>query len=365
MKARIAVIGLKGLPASGGAATVGENLILHLKDCFDFEVLSTATHAQEQLVNGISQVIFPAHKNAKINTLLYYFRCASFALFRRNYDLIHLHHAESGFIIPFLRLKYKVVTTYHGMFLDDYFDPKFSNLANRFFRFSQSLNLYFSTVNISVSKIDAEKVNQKVGRELVKFIPNGVSLPEIRNSRSGKGYICFAANRIYQIKGLHTLIEALRISGISKTLKVIGDLSHSHSYKKEIESASKHLNIDFIGKIHDKAILFEIISGADYFVFPSEKEAMPMMLLEVAALKVPVISSDIPEIRSVFNEAELIFFKSKSPESLAKKLKMIEEDPSIGRSYADHAYEKVSNEYQWERITNKYKVVFESLLKKT
>ena len=41
-KPKIAVIGLKGLPAFGGAATVGENIINQLKDNYQFFVYSTS-----------------------------------------------------------------------------------------------------------------------------------------------------------------------------------------------------------------------------------------------------------------------------------------------------------------------------------
>jgi glycosyltransferase involved in cell wall biosynthesis len=363
LKKRIAVIGLKGLPATGGAATVGESLIDYLRDYFEFEVLSTASHAKDQTVKGISQIIFPAHKNPKINTLFYYLRCALFVLFKRKYDLVHLHHAESGFITPLLRLRYKVVTTYHGMFLDEYSDPKFSKLTNRFFRFSQWINLSLSNINISVSKIDTKKVNSKAGKELIRYIPNGIRIPKLNSPRESKGYITFAANRIYHIKGLHTLIEAFRKSGIQKTLKVIGDLTQIPKYKTEIESISRGLNIEFIGKIHDKEILFDTIRDSDYFIFPSEKEAMPMMLLEVVALRIPVIASDIPEVRVIFDENELIFFQSQNPIDLANKLLILENDADLGVTIAQNAYKKVVSEYRWEHIAAQYRGIYSDLLK--
>lgn len=362
MKARIAVIGLKGLPASGGAATVGESLIQNLKERFEFEVLSTASHAKDQTVNGIPQVIFPSHPNPKINTFLYYLRCALFVLFQRKYDLLHLHHAESGFIVPVLRLRYKVITTYHGMFLDSYFDPKFSRLTNRFFRFSQWLNLNLANVSVSVSGIDAEKINRARRREIVQYIPNGIGLPPEKRQVRKTGYICFAANRIYQIKGLHTLIEAFRLTGLQKQLKVIGDLTHNPEYKQEIESSSNDLNIEFVGKIHEKDALFALISGSDYFIFPSEKEAMPMMLLEVVALQIPIIASDIESVKAIFNENELIFFQSKNSKDLADKIHKMESDPAIGNTISKNAYRKVASEYQWKEIAERYSDIYKSLL---
>ena len=49
-KIKIAVIGLKGLPAFGGAAAVGENLIEQLKDKYEFFVYATSSHTHTKPV---------------------------------------------------------------------------------------------------------------------------------------------------------------------------------------------------------------------------------------------------------------------------------------------------------------------------
>jgi hypothetical protein len=110
------VIGLKGLPAFGGAATVGENLIMTLSHKYNFTVLAVNSHTsiENRNVQGIPQVIFQSYGKGAINTLFYYLKSLWFAL-THHYDIVHLHHAESGFITPFLRLKYNVVVTFHGV----------------------------------------------------------------------------------------------------------------------------------------------------------------------------------------------------------------------------------------------------------
>ena len=47
-KPKIGIIGLKGLPAFGGAATVGENLISILHNEYDFKVYSVASHTNNR-----------------------------------------------------------------------------------------------------------------------------------------------------------------------------------------------------------------------------------------------------------------------------------------------------------------------------
>ena len=73
-KKKIAVIGLKGLPAFGGAATVGENIIEQLKDKYDFTVYSVSSHTNEKTgeYHGFKQIVFAQKKKSGIKTLLYY-----------------------------------------------------------------------------------------------------------------------------------------------------------------------------------------------------------------------------------------------------------------------------------------------------
>src|SRR3954468_11899167 len=113
-KPQIAVIGLKGLPAFGGAATVGENLILQLAGDFDFTVYAISSHASVKKTDAYTQIIFRKSRIPALNTFSYFIKSMLHALFRGNYDLVHLHHYSSGFIAPFLRLRFRVLLTLHG-----------------------------------------------------------------------------------------------------------------------------------------------------------------------------------------------------------------------------------------------------------
>src|SRR6056297_2935768 len=117
-KKKIGIIGLKGLPAYGGGASVGENIILQLKDRFDFVVYSVSSHTDLSTgyYNGYKQIVMKRIPFKRLNTLWYYIKSVLHALFVENYDLVHLHHRDAAFLIPLLQLKYKVILTTHGSF---------------------------------------------------------------------------------------------------------------------------------------------------------------------------------------------------------------------------------------------------------
>jgi glycosyltransferase involved in cell wall biosynthesis len=358
------VIGLKGLPAFGGAATVGENLIKALQSFYEFKVTGVSSHTKKEsiMVGGIPQVIFQNHGNGAVNTLLYYYKSLFYALFN-SFDLVHLHHAESGFITPLLRLKYKVIVTFHGIY--NYNDPKFSIFHNWFFRFSERMNVLFANEVVSVSKPDAIYIEKKYGRK-VHYIPNGISISSeslsILAKKKPQVYILFAAGRIYDIKGLHLLLEAMKLAGDNTLIKIAGDINQIPSYKEKIETMLPGLNTEFVGLIKDKTVLMQLVADAKLFVFPSLTEAMSMMLLEVVSMKTPVIASDIPSNKAVFGEEEMMFFKSNDCDDLRQKLEYAIRNPEIMLGKAANAYAKLAENYTWDVISKQYRILYQKLL---
>ena len=114
-KPQIGVIGLKGLPAFGGAATVGENIIYSLKNDYDFTVYAVRSFSNKYgKQEGYRQIIFNNFFFKKFNIFFYYLKSAYHCLFKAKYNLIHLHHTDGAFILLILRLKYPVICTSHA-----------------------------------------------------------------------------------------------------------------------------------------------------------------------------------------------------------------------------------------------------------
>ncbi len=363
-KYKIAVIGIKGLPAYGGAAAVGENIIHQLKEQYDFTVLSVSSHTSKENtnVNGIKQIVFRNNGKGGLNTFIYYLKCLAHVLLNK-YDLVHLHHAESGFITPLLRLRYKAVVTFHGIF--SYTDPKFSRLQNLFFRFSEGLNMRWANVVVSVSETDKDYIFQKYKR-IVEYIPNGmtVNINQSPTAIHGKQeeYIFFAAGRIYQIKGLHLLLKAARSMAFPIKIVVAGDMDQVEEYKTEILTLSQGIEVQYLGLIKEKSELVRLIQGAKIFVFPSVTEAMSMMLLEVVSTGTPVIASDIPSNKAIFTNDELLFFKNNDSNDLSLKLNYAIANPNEMAQKANFALKKSEKCYNWQAIGQSYSKIYNKLI---
>ena len=355
IKKKIAVIGLKGLPAYGGAATVGENLINNLCDKYDFTVYSVNSHTDLKSgnFNGIYQFVIPKCIIKKLNTF-YYYIVSSIHCMIKNYDIVHLHHNDTGLIAWFLSMKYKnIVYTSHSTYVRENF-KKYEGLL----LFLEKIVLRFSKFSISVSKTTYDKY-QNSKKNGNYYIPNGVNKVDIDLNIEKKNEIAFAAGRIIPSKGCHILLESLKLTNINIKLKVYGDLSIMSNYKSELLSYESEVNVDFCGLIKDKNKLLSNLSKCRLFIFPSSIEAMSMMLLEMAAIKVPIICSNIKENRDIFNEDEVLFFNVDDPYDLKNKIEFAYNNNDTMVKLAERAYNKVLEKYLWKNIALEYEKIYE------
>ncbi len=360
-KKQIAVIGLKGLPAFGGAAAVGESIIDELKENYQFTVYSTSshTHLKTGYYNNCKQIVFRKISLKKINVLWYYITSAIHAVIFSKYDLIHLHHRDAAFIIPFLKLRYKVVVTTHNSFA---LTDKWKKYAF-YFEMNERFFVKFADRITCVSKNEVRKFKNQIGINVL-HIPNGIKKQcELKQQMpEHTKYIFFGSGRVVRTKGLHILLAALNKLNYTGKLLIAGDLNQVDCYKNEILEMTTKLDVVFMGLIKNKNILMNYIKNSELFVYPSSMEAMSMMLLEGVSVKAPIICSDIIENKDIFNDEEILFFEVDNPNDLAEKINFALENPEIMQQKAEKAFLRLISDYNWKDISQQYAEVYNSLL---
>jgi glycosyltransferase involved in cell wall biosynthesis len=359
MKKKIAVIGLKGLPAFGGAAAVGESLLEILKDKYDFTVYSVDSHTDHRTgeFNGFKQIVLKRFLKGNKSTFVYYFKSAIRVIFG-NYDIVHIHHASATFIIPLIRLRHKVILTTHGVH-NVLSDPKWAN-SNWYFRLQNKLVPYANIVTcVSKREIGWIKEYMKVSPV---HIPNGINLGKKLEANLKNTKLFFAAGRVTEVKGCHVLLDALKILDYKGEVEIAGDLSHDLNYTELLKEKAKGLDIKFIGLIKDKEKLLKKVSSSRLFILPSLREAMSMMLMEAASVKAKLICSDILENKDVFTENEVLFFENKSSHDLANKILWAFDHEEEMERKTELAYMKLIKEHNWSEIAQSYAKLYEKLL---
>jgi glycosyltransferase involved in cell wall biosynthesis len=366
---KIAYLGIKGLPSKAGADRVVEAIVSRL----DKEKHELTVYCSSQMVAsgtqmpGVRLIRIPVLKGKYLHAIFLFFLSALHALFFEDFDLVHLHNAEAGVVIPILRLRFKVVATSHGL---GYTLDKWSALAKFFLRLADYPFLFCANRVTSVSMPTARYYQDTYHREVI-YVPNGVNInpkAEVGAARSrlnalglsDERYIVFAAGRIIPTKGCHTLLDAWRQVNGDARLLVVGDSEQVPAYGRQLREAADE-RVVFVPFITSDEELFGIIQGADLFVFPSVVEAMSIMLLEAASLGVPIICSDIPANISVLAEHTL-YFRSGDAQDLACKLRWAWENVGQMNQLASRARAWVEKEFSWDTVVEQYATLYDDMV---
>ena len=243
------------------------------------------------------------------------------------------------FFVPILRLRSRVLLTTHGIHTEN----KFWYLSSLYILINRIFFPFFNAIT-TVSK-DDYSIALKIKKENVYYIPNGVNESLLTNtlSTNQEDYLLFAAGRIYEGKGCHIFLESLIRINYKGSVMIIGELEHaSIGYKNRIENLAKYLpDVRFVGFVNSKNKLNEYILNSKLFIYPSEKEAMSMMLLEVAILKVPIICSDEKFNRDLFLDGEVLFAKTNDINDWATKIEWALKNIIVMKENALGTYQRI------------------------
>lgn len=128
----------------------------------------------------------------------------------------------------------------------------------------------------------------------------------------------FIANRVDEPrKGFDVLLDALSLLPQQHNwyLVVIGEVTN----KLRQKALSRPIEINFIGSIEERSILFKYLNASDCFINPSFSETFGLVNIEAIAAGCPVVCSDIPIFRE-FDFGGFRFFNPGDCNGLAQIL---------------------------------------------
>jgi glycosyltransferase involved in cell wall biosynthesis len=362
---KVAIIGIKGLPAKGGGERVVEALVKRMPAKGVSVTVYCDTHytPSDFSIDGVELIRLPAIQGKYTRTLSLVLFSTFHALLFGKYDLIHLHNIEVSFALPLLRLRFKVLSTGHGF---AYWRSKWGTIAKRLMKAMDYLFIKYSNVVSSVSAKDARELESRFGRKVL-YISNGVGTefnPDFAKAEeilASHGidrdkYFIFIAGRIEPTKGAHLAIDAVNRLDNNIPLLIVGDDKQVKNYGEELRRIASS-KIYFQPLIKEPSVLFGLMKYSVCLIFPSLVEAMSMVLLEAASLGIPVVCSDIEENKDVIGE-DGIYFKSGDVDSLIEKLKWVLENQNDANLIAKEIQKIVHSKYSWDNITDQYFQVY-------
>jgi glycosyltransferase involved in cell wall biosynthesis len=281
-------------------------------------------------------------------------------------NIVHYHGIGSAPLALLARLGgKKVVVTVHGL---DWQRRKWNAFGEGFLRIGELASVRLPHETVVVGLELKRSLDRRYGTD-VTYIPNGV---EERRQREVKriaefgvgrrDYILFLA-RLVPEKQCHLLIEAFLGLPNRHGVKLIiaGAVWHSQSYVASLrELAGNDSSISFTGEV-DEEVLEELYSNCYAYVLPSEVEGMSLSLLDAMAFGTCIVASDIPANAEVVGDSGLLF-RTGSVADLRGKLEEILSDPERAETCRTAALQRMSTEFNWDKIVQQWDGLYARLL---
>lgn len=243
-------------------------------------------------------------------------------------NILHFHTLPRQLVIGILARKQnpqiKLVFTDHLLRIgkDDYnfYQKKLLSFAYRI--------LYRKYHLVAVSKSVGDYITKyKLSHSKKQFsvLENSINIENylLEDKNEDNANVLVYVARLNHHKGQNTLIEAWQKlnKNINDKLYIVGP---DESNGRIIELAKNDPTIIFTGSSTNvKSYLQKATIG----VFPSQKEGLPIALLEMMAYALPIIVSDIPELTSVIrNKVEGYHFKLDDSDDLKLKIEALIND---------------------------------------
>jgi len=195
-----------------------------------------------------------------------------------------------------------------------------------------------------------------VGRKQTELIPgSGVDTDALKPLPEPTGPITIAfVGRLVESKGIRTVIaahERLCRRGRDIRLLVAGtpDPANPTSMaREEIESWTKQPKISVLGFVENIA---EVWASAHIAVLPSQREGLPLSLLEAAACGRPLIATDVPGCRAVIRPGiNGLLVPLGDADALADAIDQLAADAALRRKFGQASRELVEREFSAARV---------------
>jgi glycosyltransferase involved in cell wall biosynthesis len=334
-----------------GAAVSIMNIAAGMRRC-DVDV-EFGVFAGRPLGSVLRERDFPVHEiranrrfdTRAIGSLMKLFRA-------RRYDIVHTHLSRAtvnGSIAARLT-KTPVVATVHGM------NKKYTYLlANHIMTVSEAARKHLLDQGLPDSRITAvyncitlDAFNNPPapgdGKQAYGFGPDDIVIGTISRAHHQKGIDVAVAT-----------VAELRSRGINGKYLFIGDGPHMAEFKSLAAKLGLQDHAKFPGFSEN---VVRSLSAMDVFLFPTEREAFGISLLEAMAARVPIVASAVDGVPEVLDQGSGLLIQNRTPTAFADATQQLLDDPDLRQRTVANARERVETVFSVERTARAVEHVY-------
>jgi glycosyltransferase involved in cell wall biosynthesis len=175
--------------------------------------------------------------------------------------------------------------------------------------------------------------------------------------------VLFVGRLVYE-KGIHILINAVPkvLEKVNAKFIIVGSGYMKEQLLNIVHSMGLEHKVFFEGFV-DEATLLKLQKCADVSVVPSLFEPFGIVALEAMAAKSPVVASDTGGLSEIIlHDVTGVKVYPNNPDSLAWGITKVLLDDNYRQRLRESAYKVVQEKYDWEKIAQQTKHLYESVL---
>ncbi|MBF0522031.1 MAG: glycosyltransferase [Candidatus Omnitrophica bacterium] len=354
----------------GGAESMAVELANGLTALGGIKVFFVASDGElrERFIDGVDYFSISSFSVFNIPTLI---RELSRIIDQTSPDIIHAQGASVGILAGLsarrINKNIKIIMTHHSR--------RFSRMPApiAFFLFKKYCDFF---VAISQSKLQS-LLSGGLPEEKVVLIPNFIDCQKFRESAGsdtrkdvchelGIGYesrvVCMTG-RLIPSKRFDKFLEILNDCAGKTKENIVGLIVGDGPERGRLESLAdslmrKNLQVIFLGYQKNVA---RYLSASDVFLFSSQREVLPMSLIEAAVLGVPIVCSNIPGNNDVVEQGVNGFLVDQDQDYTDVVLRFINGDESI-RDMGLHGKKRAEQLFDQKVVINKIVDVYRRVL---
>lgn len=201
----------------------------------------------------------------------------------------------------------------------------------------------------------------RLDRSRVRYIPNGIDLARFADATAaqlpGEGPVigCVAALRAE--KNLARLVRAFRLvaAEIPARLVIVGDGPERTALEALAASLGLSERLLFTGHVPEPAPYYRAF---DIFALTSDTEQMPMTVLEAMAAALPVVATDVGDIKEMLAAENRDFIVRRDDRALADALLALLLQPELCRAVGAANRARADRDYDQELMFRAYAELF-------
>ena len=358
-------------PVGGGGATVTAQLCEHLVrqgHQVDVVTMRYKDLPHQETVNGVRIFRAPSWRQRsdicrtpEMSTYLLGAKRTALKLARQNnYDIIHAH-----FIVPtsplarWLSRKTGIpyIVTCHGSDVPGHNRQRFVWIHKLIFPFWKQLAQKADRL-VSPSNALKQLIRHISPQTEVTIIPNGLDVAHF-DTTTPKQQSILLCSRLLGFKGFQYVIEAVKDLALDWHVHIIGEGPYRDTLEKLAEGSQTP--ITFHGWLNRDGLKFrQLYETSAIFVFPSETENFPTVLLEAMSAGCAIITSTAGGCPEVVGDAAL-FVEPKNPDAIRECILSLIESPEKQQALSASAIDR-AQQFTWPKIAQQYTDLYKSLI---